>query len=121
MQLYVAPWKGKARRLTPIALKGYLAKPQWSPDGNRLALLYTKDLARSHYLADFDLDRLGTQMRQTAKALGLDQADQRIAVTDAGQGIEADLVGHILKLHPTEVLEQSGAVAADLFLVLRPS
>lgn len=58
------------------------------------ALLYTPDKARSHYLADFDLDRLGAQMRQAAKALGLEQADQLIAVTDAGQGIEACLRRH---------------------------
>jgi hypothetical protein len=58
------------------------------------ALLYTPDKARSHYLADFDLDRLGAQMRQAAKALGLDQADQLIAVTDAGQGIEACIHRH---------------------------
>src|SRR5260370_22972961 len=33
-------------------------------------------------------------MRQAAKALGLDQANQLIAVTDAGQGIEACLRRH---------------------------
>jgi hypothetical protein len=58
------------------------------------ALLYTPDKGRSHYLADFDLDRLGAQLRQAAKALGLDQADQVIAVTDAGNGIEACIRRH---------------------------
>jgi hypothetical protein len=58
------------------------------------ALLYTPDKAKSHYLADFDLDRLGAQMRQAAKALGLEQAHQVIAVTDAGNGIEACLRRH---------------------------
>jgi hypothetical protein len=58
------------------------------------ALLYTPDKAKSHYLADFDLDRLGAQMRQAAKALGLHQAERVIAVTDAGNGIEACIRRH---------------------------
>ncbi len=58
------------------------------------ALLYTPDKAKSHYLADFDLDRLGAQMRQAAQALGLEQAHQLIAVTDAGNGIEACIRRH---------------------------
>lgn len=58
------------------------------------ALLYTPDKSQSHYLADFDLDRLGAQMRQAAQALGLEQADQVIAVTDAGAGIEACIRRH---------------------------
>jgi hypothetical protein len=58
------------------------------------ALLYTPDKAKSHYLADFDLDHLGAQMRQAAEALGLGQAHQVIAVTDAGNGIEACLRRH---------------------------
>jgi hypothetical protein len=58
------------------------------------ALLYTPDKDRSHYLVDFDLDRLGAQMRQAAKALGLGQADKVIAVTDAGNGIEECIRRH---------------------------
>lgn len=58
------------------------------------ALLYTPDKAKSHYLADFDLDRLGAQMREAAKALGLHQAERLIAVTDAGSGIEACIRRH---------------------------
>jgi hypothetical protein len=58
------------------------------------AILYTPDKAKSHYLADFDLDRLGAQMRQAAKALGFDQANQLLAVTDAGNGIEACIRRH---------------------------
>jgi hypothetical protein len=58
------------------------------------AVRYTPDQARGHYLADFDLDRLGAPMRQAAQALGLEQADQRIAVTDAGAGTEACIRRH---------------------------
>ena len=43
LQLYVAPAEGGlARRLTH--LKGLLAEPRWSPDGKRLAILFTENL-----------------------------------------------------------------------------
>ena len=43
LQLYVAPAEGgPARQLTH--LKGLLAEPRWSPDGKRLALLFTENL-----------------------------------------------------------------------------
>src|ERR1035441_2654456 len=43
LQLYVAPaGGGPARQLTH--LKGLLAEPRWSPDGKRLALLFTENL-----------------------------------------------------------------------------
>jgi hypothetical protein len=58
------------------------------------AVLYTPDKTRSHYLVDFDLDRLGRQLRQAATRLGLGRADQLVALTDAGNGIEATLRRH---------------------------
>jgi hypothetical protein len=58
------------------------------------AVLYTPDKSRSHYLVDFDLDGLAGQMRQAAIALGLGAASQVIAITDAGNGIEAALRRH---------------------------
>lgn len=58
------------------------------------AILYTPDKSRSHYLVDFDLDRLAGQMRQAATALGLGAAAQVIAVSDAGNGLEAALQRH---------------------------
>jgi hypothetical protein len=58
------------------------------------AVLYTPDKKHSHYLADFDLDRLAAQTRQAAKALGLAAADHVVAITDAGNGIEAALRRH---------------------------
>jgi len=65
-------------------------------DGRMLytAILYTPDKEHSHYLVDFDLDRLAGQMRRAAIALGLGRADQVIAVSDAGNGIEAALKRH---------------------------
>jgi hypothetical protein len=58
------------------------------------AVLYTPDKSRSHYLVDFDLGLLAAQMRRAAIALGLGEADQVIAITDAGNGIEAALRRH---------------------------
>lgn len=55
------------------------------------AVLYTPDKQHSHYLVDFDLRRLAGQMRRAAIALGLGRANKVIALTDAGNGIEAAL------------------------------
>ena len=46
LQLYVAPAAGgAARKLT--RLKGYLATPQWSPDGQTIAILFTANAPRA--------------------------------------------------------------------------
>jgi hypothetical protein len=57
-------------------------------------ILYTPDKSRSHYLVDFDLDRLAGQLRRAAVALGLGAADQVIALSDAGNGLEEALRRH---------------------------
>jgi hypothetical protein len=58
------------------------------------AILYTPDKSHHHYLVDFDLDRLAGQMRQAANRLGLGAANQLMAITDAGNGLEAALRRH---------------------------
>jgi hypothetical protein len=58
------------------------------------ATLYTPDKSRTHYLADFDLDRLAGQLRQAAKRLRLHQADRVVAISDAGNGLEEALKRH---------------------------
>jgi hypothetical protein len=58
------------------------------------AALYTPDKSHSYYLVDFDLNRLAGQMRQAATRLGLGAAHQVIAITDAGNGLEAALRRH---------------------------
>jgi dipeptidyl aminopeptidase/acylaminoacyl peptidase len=46
LELYVAPVAGgTARQLTK--LKGYLATPQWSPDGQTVAILFTENAPRA--------------------------------------------------------------------------
>ena len=45
LQLYVAEAPGTARQLTHFA--GFLASPSWSPDGKRLALLFTENAPRA--------------------------------------------------------------------------
>jgi dipeptidyl aminopeptidase/acylaminoacyl peptidase len=46
LELYVAPAAGgPARQLTK--LKGYLATPQWSPDGQTVAILFTENAPRA--------------------------------------------------------------------------
>jgi hypothetical protein len=58
------------------------------------ATLYTPDKSRTHYLVDFDLGRVAAQMREAAKALGLGQADQVIAISDGGNGLEEAIHRH---------------------------
>jgi hypothetical protein len=120
------PWRARdfaveGHRHTVAYLgRGAFSVPLQGPRGAKAesrmpytALLHTPDKARSHYLADFDLDRLGAPMRQAAKALGLGQAHQVIAVTDAGNGIQAclrrhfwdDLLGALDRYHACEHLQ----------------
>lgn len=58
------------------------------------AVLYTPDKEKSHYLVDFDLDRLAAQLRQAATRLGLAAADQLLAVCDGGNGLEEAVHRH---------------------------
>jgi hypothetical protein len=100
----VRPWnfrvKGHRATVAYLGLDAF-SVPMQQPDGRAAesrmlytAILYTPDKSRSHYLVDFDLDRLAGQMRAAAKALGLHRAHQLIAVSDAGNGLEAALRRH---------------------------
>jgi hypothetical protein len=59
------------------------------------ALLYTPDKEHTRYLVDFELDKLAEQVRWQAQALGIEQVDQLIAVTDGGNGLEEALQRHL--------------------------
>jgi hypothetical protein len=53
--------------------------------------LYTPNKEKHHYVVDFDLSKVASQMRQAATKLGLGNAEKVIAISDAGSGLEAAL------------------------------
>jgi hypothetical protein len=59
------------------------------------ALLYTPQQEHTRYLVDFDLDALAEQVRWQARAVGLEQVSDLIAVTDGGNGLEEALQRHL--------------------------
>jgi hypothetical protein len=59
------------------------------------ALLYTPDKEHTRYLVDFDLDPLADQVRSQARALGIAEVSDLIAVTDGGNGLEEALERHL--------------------------
>ena len=59
------------------------------------ALLYTPDKARHRYLVDFELDALAEQVRAQARAVGVTQVRDLIAITDGGNGLEEALQRHL--------------------------
>jgi len=59
------------------------------------ALLYTPEKEHTRYLVDFGLDALADQVRSQARALGISQVSDLIAVTDGGNGLEEALQRHL--------------------------
>jgi hypothetical protein len=59
------------------------------------ALLYTPRKEHTRYLVDFELDALAEQVRSQARALGVEQVSDLIAVTDGGNGLEEALQRHL--------------------------
>ena len=59
------------------------------------ALLYTPEKEHTRYLVDFELDALAEQVRSQARALGIAQVSDLIAVTDGGNGLEEALERHL--------------------------
>ena len=59
------------------------------------ALLYTPGKEHSRYLVDFDLDALAEQIRSQARALGIPQVSDLIAIIDGGNGLEEALQRHL--------------------------
>lgn len=56
-----------------------------------VGVLYPPDKEQRRYLADFDLDRLASQLRPAAMACGFGQAEQVVALTDGGKGLREAL------------------------------
>lgn len=65
------------------------------------ALLYTPQKEHTRYLVDFELDALAEHVRWQARALGLAQVSDLIAVTDGGNGLEEALQRHLAENLPT--------------------
>jgi hypothetical protein len=59
------------------------------------ALLYTPQKEHTRYLVDFELDALAEQIRSQARAVGIGQVSDLIAVTDGGNGLEEALQRHL--------------------------
>ena len=59
------------------------------------ALLYTPEKEHTRYLVDFELDALAEQVRAQARALGIAQVSDLVAVTDVGNGLEEALQRHL--------------------------
>ncbi len=68
------------------------------------ALLYTPEKEHTRYLVDFKLDNLAEQVRWQARALGITQVSDLIAVTDGGNGLEEALQRHLAE-HVTMILD----------------
>jgi hypothetical protein len=99
------PWdfrlEGQTHTVAFVGLDAF-SVPMQQPGGAKAAgrmlytaILYTPDKSASHYLVDFDLDRLAGQLRQAAKVLGLAKADRVVAITDGGNGLEEALRRHL--------------------------
>lgn len=58
------------------------------------ATLYTPDKKQTHYLVDFELDAIAKQLREASKALGLGKANQVVAISDGGNGLEEAIHRH---------------------------
>lgn len=59
------------------------------------ALLYTPQKEHTRYLVEFELDALAEQVRAQARAVGVAQVSELIAVTDGGSGLEGALQRHL--------------------------
>jgi len=65
------------------------------------ALLYTPGKEHTRYLVDFELDGLAEQVRAQARAVGITEVSELVAVTDGGNGLEEALQRHLAEDLPT--------------------
>jgi hypothetical protein len=102
--LLLKPWdftvEGHSHTVAYLGLDAFsvpMQKPGGAKAEHRMiytGILYTPDKSQTHYLVDFDLDRVVAQMREASKAFGLGEASQLLAISDAGNGLEDALHRH---------------------------
>jgi hypothetical protein len=97
-------WTGPREAGRPAAYVGLdaFSVPMQGPGASKAehrmlytALRYTPDKEHTRYLVDFELDGLAAQVRSQARAVGLTQVSDLIAVTDGGNGLEEALQRHL--------------------------
>jgi Uncharacterised protein family (UPF0236) len=97
-------WKAPREEGQPVAYVGLdaFSVPMQGEEASKAehrmlytALLYTPEKEHTRYLVDFELDALAEQVRSQARALGIAQVSDLIAVTDGGNGLEEALQRHL--------------------------
>jgi hypothetical protein len=97
-------WTAARPALQPAAYVGLdaFSVPMQGPGASQTehrmlytALLYTPQKEHTRYLVDFDLDALAEQVRSQARACGVLEVQDLIAVTDGGNGLEEALHRHL--------------------------
>ena len=97
-------WKAAREEGQPVAYVGLdaFSVPMQGVEASKAehrmlytALLYTPEKEHTRYLVDFELDALAEQVRSQARALGIAQVSDLIAVTDGGNGLEEALQRHL--------------------------
>jgi hypothetical protein len=97
-------WKATRQPGQPVAYVGLdafsvpMQGEQASKAEHRMlytALLYTPAKEHTRYLVDFELNALAEKVRAQARALGITQVSDLIAVTDGGNGLEEALQRHL--------------------------
>ena len=83
------------------------------------ALLYTPDKAHTRYLVDFELEDLAAQVRSHARACGVTDVKDLIAVTDGGNGLEEALQRHVAENLTTVLDWYHAAEHLSAFAALR--
>ncbi len=98
------PWTAAREAGQPAAYVGLdaFSVPMQGPGAGKAehrmlytALLYTPGKEHTRYLVDFELDKLAEQVRSQARAVGVTQVSDLIAVTDGGNGLEEALQRHL--------------------------
>ncbi|HKE22043.1 MAG TPA: S9 family peptidase [Bryobacteraceae bacterium] len=107
LQLYIAPAAGgPARQLTHV--RGLLAQPRWSPDGRRIAFLFTENLPRSAGPLD--------PVPHESGVLESKIFEQRLATADANTGVVHQVSPKDMYIYEYDWSPDGGSFAATAAL-----